>query len=380
MTRPVKKRCHRCGELLGRENFNGSKRSKDGLAATCRACVNRRRRELSAQRQRDCQTKPVNLVDAARRGQLDVLKSHVDDNPARLQLLLWKTVQDFHSIKKTPAHCEQARWLIQQGATPHWAMVCEAARGGHQPLVDALLKNGIEINIFVAAATADVQALASLLAGDSRAASTDHDGVTPLHYCGMSALGKNHVERSRSVAECARRLIQAGADVNAPADLAGLCQLRPLHCVCWTGGNLELARLLLDRGADPAGCLTFALGHFQRHGAGHYDIAELLLETGIDIHEEGDEVLARFAAHEDAVGVRWLLEHGADPNVRTEEGRTPLHAAAERNVGNRVVKLLIEHGANVAAVTSDGLSPFEIATLNDKRAVATYLGEIEAIG
>jgi ankyrin repeat protein len=43
--------------------------------------------------------------------------------------------------------------------------------------------------------------------------------------------------------------------------------------------------------------------------------------------------------------VKLLLEHGADPNVKDNDGRTPLHYAADFD-HPEVVKLLLEHGAN----------------------------------
>ncbi|KAL6076684.1 E3 ubiquitin-protein ligase HTD1, variant 3 [Balamuthia mandrillaris] len=43
--------------------------------------------------------------------------------------------------------------------------------------------------------------------------------------------------------------------------------------------------------------------------------------------------------------VKVLLAHGADPNLRTEDGSTPLHFAAEKNA--EIVRLLLEAGAEV---------------------------------
>ena len=218
-----------------------------------------------------------------------------------------------------------------------------------------------------------MRALAALLKTDRALAGANHKGITPLHYCGLSALGKNDAARQAGFVRCGKLLLEAGAKADAKADVGGLAGIRPLQCACWTGGNIDLARLLLDRGADPKECLSFALGHFQRHGHGHNDIAELLLESGIDIHEEGDTLLGRIAAHENAKAVGWLLRHGADPNVQSPQGWTPLHYAAERNRGVRVVRMLIEHGADITATTIDGQTPLDLAKLNDKPAATAFL-------
>src|SRR5690606_39209508 len=69
-------------------------------------------------------------------------------------------------------------------------------------------------------------------------------------------------------------------------------------------------------------------------------------------------------------GVRWLLEHGADPNLPwSERGDAPRHVAAQRlNVA--VVELLVRHGADVHRPRADGRAAHAIAELNGNADVA----------
>ena len=55
-----------------------------------------------------------------------------------------------------------------------------------------------------------------------------------------------------------------------------------------------------------------------------------------------------------------MLKEGADPNVRDEEGRTPLHHAVKDNRLD-IVKLLVESGADVNAPDNYGLTPLHYA-------------------
>jgi ankyrin repeat protein len=71
--------------------------------------------------------------------------------------------------------------------------------------------------------------------------------------------------------------------------------------------------------------------------------------------------------------VRWLLEHGADPDpVFAANGETPLHLAAQQwDVS--LVEQLVERGADVSRRRNDGRTPYAVAALNGNRAVADWL-------
>jgi ankyrin repeat protein len=72
-------------------------------------------------------------------------------------------------------------------------------------------------------------------------------------------------------------------------------------------------------------------------------------------------------------GVRWLLDHGADPDpVFAENGETPLHvAAASWDVA--LVQDLVSRGADIGRRRADGRTPYAIAELNANREVAAWL-------
>jgi ankyrin repeat protein len=92
--------------------------------------------------------------------------------------------------------------------------------------------------------------------------------------------------------------------------------------------------------------------------SGRADMALLLIEAGTDVRaatEPGLGTALHSASTAEVAAV--LLEHGADPNARNVEERTPLHEA--RDV--EVARLLIERGAEVDAEAQYAFTPLMAA-------------------
>ena len=153
-----------------------------------------------------------------------------------------------------------------------------------------------------------------------------------------------HKVVSRGDVELARLLLEQGADPNARDDLG----CTPLHEAALTR-SVELASLLLAHGADPNAEDNWE--NTPLHDAARaraVNIVRLLLDHGADpnrynVHDETP--LAMAASRGVPELVQLLLERGARPNVRDRCGFTPLRLAREFGKSDSVVRLLLEHGA-----------------------------------
>lgn len=119
-------------------------------------------------------------------------------------------------------------------------------------------------------------------------------------------------------------LLQAGADPNR-TDRDGFS---PLMAAA-TGGSLPIVNLLLAKGARPnaipgkkAGMNALSRAVF----SGNVEVVKRLLDAGAAINARSDQLTALMAAaafgHE--AMARLLLERGADPALRNEQGYTAL--------------------------------------------------------
>ncbi len=125
--------------------------------------------------------------------------------------------------------------------------------------------------------------------------------------------------------------------------------------------------------------ILFAAPIHEASAEGDYERAERLLKWGenVDIqnvpHKQRPLHLAVYNEHPQIV--RLLLDYGANPNTRMNNGQTPLFVAAY--FGNvKSMKMLIEHGADVNVKDHLGNTPLHKASEGDSpQAVELLLKE-----
>ncbi len=215
--------------------------------------------------------------------------------------------------------------------------------------------------------------------------------------------------------KAAELLIQLGADVNIKQEDGGT----PLHFAMFLG-RFELTELLLKEGADlnaknlrgdiPASGLkapwaftrfltnmfdikleqkeveagrakieemlngkpspkpqVAADGVWEAVFGGDLDVVKQAIDGGMDVNARnpqfGEPMLSTAALMGHTEIMTFLLEKGADINVRNGDGNTPLHAAAFLGRAD-AVELLLEHGVDANVRNNGGGSAIESATLD----------------
>jgi ankyrin repeat protein len=314
------------------------------------------------------------LVDAARRGEVELVRSMLDDG-ADVNAAQGDGMTALHASAEG-GHVEIARLLIAAGADldaetriGHYTPLHLAGRGGHGHVVLALAEAGADV---------------------SRA--TSNTGVTPLHLAASAVGGE------RAVAT----LLDHGAAVNAREASAGQTPL--MFAAAYD--RAAAVRELLSRGADPAITTTVvdvlrsvaidreANGRFRRMvrslrdsagGAADWDPSPAQVQAAIRAQREfllsddpGGEVDAT-----DLVNYRPDYPGGPDvarpPYRETLVGKTGgmtalLHAAREGHVES--ARVLLEGGADVDQVSvGDRTSPLLMAALNGQFDVALLFVE-----
>ena len=239
---------------------------------------------------------------------------------------------------------------INRGGLPDRGRRAET-RGGMTPLLYAAREGRIEAAGLLIAAGADVER-------------AEANGIRPL----LMAVLNNRMD-------VARLLLDSGADPNADdfwgrrplwaaveyrnLDMNNRDQDSPTHNGVDRGPILEFIRVLIDAGAD-VNARTREVPPSRRW---LYSLGDV---SWVDF--TGQTPFLRAALSGDTATMRLLLEHGADPNLPTLAGTTPLMAASGVNwvvaqtytESDRAlidaVRLCLELGADVNATNTMGLS------------------------
>ena len=221
-------------------------------------------------------------------------------------------------------------------------------------------------SIISAAIAGDASLVLELLDAGTPIESTGEHGETALH----GAVAGGHVD-------IVRLLLQRGADPDAIASDGH--DSTPLRIAIMFGRD-ESVDALLEGGATVD--LADSEGNTAIFGAaalGHATIVESLVDRGAEVNrrnEDGVTPLMLAVIHaidedeerrERQFGtVLNLLTRGADPNLRDPDGSTALHVACAA-AHQQMVSFLIVHGADADMATDGGLTPLGVALAMGRR-------------
>lgn len=193
---------------------------------------------------------------------------------------------------------------------------------------------GAKTPLLYATRQGDLETVKLLVAAGADLELADANGVTPLLNAILNGAAASQPDRQSQHIDVARYLMEQGANI-AASDWYGetplwvAVDLRNLDVSGPVRDNgidraavLELIRELLEQGADPN-------TRIQEYPPEHRWITRLGSLSWVDF--TGQTPFLRAALAGDVTVMRLLLDHGADPNIATFAGTTPLMAAAGVN-------------------------------------------------
>jgi ankyrin repeat protein len=267
------------------------------------------------------------------------LKAHVDAVSLDGQILAAVTAGDAAALDRLLA--EHPAKIDITGGAWNRPLLHIAAEHGHLSCIDVLLRRGFDPHL------------------------RDRlDNATALHW----AAGGGHLG-------IVKRLLAIGVDIEGDGDAheAGVIG----WATCFDAVRTEVAAYLLEQGAPPTVFAAIALGRsdlLQRLIAQNPRVASARMSR----FEQRRTALHFAVLKNQADAVAILLDHGADPAARDDQGRTPLAVTAPRT-DPRITARLIAAGADPAERSANR---FNAATpiLNVRNVPASIAYYVEKLG
>ena len=309
----------------------------------------------------------LNFINAADSGYADEVKTMLAENPELVDV----QGKARYSIRNARAlhyalnygHVDVIEQLLDAGADINakadeaWAPLHYALRGAHPELAEMLVSRGAYVDIYAAAGLGDLAKVEAFVKADPEIVQQrGPGGAIPLHFAATGAV--------------ASFLLEHGAEVNAQDD-------RGRTPLTWGSDREDVVVVLQANGADTIDIfLACALGDVDRV-AQLLDTDLSLLHkhkdprTGTPLHVA--------AAKGQLEVARLLIDRGAAVNALTDSGNiTPMHDAAFSG-RLEMVQFLLTQGADPTARDAEfNALPLAWASFNGQEAVVELLAGVEA--
>jgi ankyrin repeat protein len=325
------------------------------------------------------------LMTAARAGRTDVIKAlytaganvNAKESWHGQTAIMWAGAENYTSsiemLKELGAD-------VNARSDGGFTALLFAVRDGQMEAVRTLVKLGANVNDTIQPAKMTPPRAARQIKGRIINAVSG----LPMRFAGPEGTSALVIAITNAHFELAKYLLDQGADPNAAAQgWTPLHQLeytrRPDHGkglpppeATDTYDSFELAKALLARGANPNTRQTAEINDGQRNYQNRIGATPFFLA----------------AKHADIPMMHLLAEHGADPRITTEDGATPLAAAAGVGIWNvgesagtneeafEAVKLAYELGSkDVNAADEWGFTPLHGAALRASDDIVQFLAD-----
>ena len=337
------------------------------------------------------------LMTAARTGTPEAIKLLVDHgarvnavDPEFEQTALMLAVRENHpaAVKVLIESESRLNARTRVGPTPTFRLPCKGTgcgsegvginRGGVPDRGQRAAINGGMSPLLYAARDGRIEEAKSLVGAGADVKLADPNEITPL----LMAILNDHLD-------VARFLLDHGADINTGdfwgrTPLWAAVDLRNMDLDHGVDKGVDRApvedfiKLLLDRGAN-------VNARTKEYHPGRRWLYSLGDVSWVDM--TGQTPFLRAALSGDTKIMRLLLERGADPNIATLGGTTPLMAAAgvnwtvaqtytvSKEALLEAIQICLEHGADVNAVNSMGINAIMGAANRGSDEIIRYLVE-----